>query len=132
MAGSDSRLARSRAAEAFVGASLERLGFTLLARNYRTRHGELDLVAIKEDLLVFVEVKLAGYRSSTLTLSKIDSRKKTRLSDSAAAFIAREQPAFETCRFDVAVVEETSPDPGELAMRLYLPGAFRPGGFYTV
>ncbi len=42
-------------------AELERAGLTLLARNYSTRHGELDLVMRERDTIVFVEVR---YRES--------------------------------------------------------------------
>ena len=37
---------------------LERYGFTILAKNYAQRTGEIDIIASKDDLIVFVEVKL--------------------------------------------------------------------------
>src|SRR5829696_7627015 len=43
--------------EALAAAHLERLGYRVVSRNYRTRFGELDLVATDEYVLVFCEVK---------------------------------------------------------------------------
>jgi putative endonuclease len=54
------RVAEDRAADYLLG-----LGYTLVTRRYKARHGELDLVALDGDLLVFVEVKrrdAPGYR----------------------------------------------------------------------
>ena len=56
MAG-DPRRGTGRRGEAIASAHLERLGFTILARNYRTREGEIDLIACRRRTLVFCEVK---------------------------------------------------------------------------
>ena len=41
---------------------LRRRGYSILARRYRTRHGEIDIVAMDDDVLVFVEVKARSDR----------------------------------------------------------------------
>jgi putative endonuclease len=53
----DVRHVRGRRGEDLAAAHFERLGYEVLARNHRTRYGELDLVAHDGDHLVFVEVK---------------------------------------------------------------------------
>src|SRR5438270_868017 len=53
---SDPRVRLGRLGEALAAARLERLGFTILARNARTRHGEIDLIAFDGQTLVFAEV----------------------------------------------------------------------------
>ena len=55
----DDRNTRQRGAEAedFVAKHLEKQGFTIADRNFTVRGGELDIVARKEDLLLFVEVR---------------------------------------------------------------------------
>ena len=53
----DVRHVRGRRGEELAAAHFERLGFQVLARNHRTRYGELDLVAYDGDSLVFAEVK---------------------------------------------------------------------------
>lgn len=46
-----------REAELFVGRMLEEQGYTICAYNYQKRFGEIDIIARKEDALLFVEVK---------------------------------------------------------------------------
>ena len=60
----DPRRALGAAGERLAAAHLEARGFRLLDRNYRTRYGELDLVAADERYLVFCEVKARVARSA--------------------------------------------------------------------
>ena len=53
----DVRHVRGQQGEELAAAHFERLGFEVLARNHRTRYGELDLVVCDGEHLVFVEVK---------------------------------------------------------------------------
>ena len=53
----DVRHVRGRCGEDFAAAHFVRLGYEVLARNHRTRYGELDLVVCDGSHLVFVEVK---------------------------------------------------------------------------
>lgn len=55
---------------------LEKASYTILERNYRTKHGEIDIIAEKEDILVFVEVKYRrsskfGYGEDAVTSQKM-------------------------------------------------------------
>lgn len=51
------RKKKGNQAEQFVCQHLCDNGFTIIARNYRKRYGEIDIIAQKNDLLIFVEVK---------------------------------------------------------------------------
>ena len=53
----DPRHSLGRRGEALAAEHLERLGYRVVARNYRTRFGELDLVVTDDEVLVFCEVK---------------------------------------------------------------------------
>lgn len=86
------------AAEAF----LSRLGFDILARNVRTSAGEIDLVALDGEVVVFVEVKA---RRRGGTLEAVDVRKQRRLSRLAIAFLARAGWLACAARFDVVGVD---------------------------
>jgi len=55
--GDDRRKELGRRGEEIAAEHFERLGYEVLARNYRTRLGEIDLVAVEGDTLVFAEVK---------------------------------------------------------------------------
>lgn len=87
-------------------AQLMRAGLKLVARNYSTRFGELDLVMRDGEALVFVEVR---YRHDTRfggAAASVTSRKRERLILAAEGFLgAHPQYASCTCRFDVVTFE---------------------------
>ena len=112
----------SREAETFVCRWLEERGWSIETRNFRTRRSEIDIIAGKEDVLSFVEVKFASDSSATITLDKIDSEKQARIIHSASAYLSKNPPSGQI-RFDVAVVRGSSQN---LRMETYLEDAFRP------
>ena len=77
-------------------------GFEILARNVRTALGEIDLVALDGEVVVFVEVKA---RRGAGGLEAVDARKQRRLSRLALAFLARAGWLGRAARFDVIAVE---------------------------
>ncbi|HXS53565.1 MAG TPA: YraN family protein [Usitatibacter sp.] len=105
---------RRTAAQAAGGAAEEAAarflvgkGLQLVARNYRTRMGEIDLVAREGETLVFVEVRLRSSARFGSAAASVDRRKRLRLEAAARHFLARLQrePA---CRFDVVTLEGDS------------------------
>ena len=81
---------------------LRRKGFKILGRNVRTAFGEIDLIALDGDVIVFVEVKA---RRGSSGLEAVDARKQLRLSRLAIAFLARAGWLERAARFDVVAVE---------------------------
>lgn len=81
---------------------LERKGYLVLETNYRNRYGEIDIIAGKDGLLVFVEVK---YRSSSQygdPLEAVDRWKQRRICRSALYYCSKQADGMEVpCRFDV-------------------------------
>lgn len=78
-------------------------GLRVRARNWRTRWGELDLVCVHGDTLVFVEVKARrGGRCGT-GHEAVTTSKRRRVMRTAEAYLAR-HPHRGPCRFDVVVV----------------------------
>jgi putative endonuclease len=94
-----------KAAEDLVAARLDAAGWEVLERNARSRHGELDLVALESRVLVFVEVK-AGRAGSTYgperPVLSIDHRKQQRIRRLATAWMGerRDLPRYDEIRFD--------------------------------
>jgi putative endonuclease len=80
-------------------------GLQLVARNYRCRGGEIDLVMLHHGCLVFVEVR---YRQSTRFLTPaltVDLHKQRKILCTAAMFLARHRRfAQHTVRFDVVAI----------------------------
>jgi putative endonuclease len=98
-----------RQAEELVAARLERAGWRVVARNVRTSQvrGELDLIAIEGDVLVFVEVKartagsVAGPETPAMA---VGARKRAKLRGLAAAWLRErgyDVPRHRELRFDV-------------------------------
>jgi putative endonuclease len=98
-----------RLAEDLVADRLVAAGWTLLARNARTRFGELDIVALHGRTLVFVEVK-AGRENSVFgperPVLSVDRRKQLRIRRLATAWMTerRDAPRYAEIRFDAVGV----------------------------
>jgi putative endonuclease len=97
-------------AEQLVADRLTARGWRILERNARTRHGELDIVALDGRALVFVEVKAgrAGNRfGPERPVLSVDRRKQQRLRRLATAWIAERRgqiPRYAEIRFDAVGV----------------------------
>ena len=100
--------ARGAAAEEQAARFLERHGLDIVARNYRTRFGEIDLVAREGATLVFVEVRMRSSEGFGGAAGSIGPRKQARIVAAARQFLARigrEPP----CRFDVVTLDGDTP-----------------------
>ena len=86
----DPRRRIGAAGERLAARHLEARGFRLLDRNFRTRHGELDLVAVDDRYLVFCEVKARIAPAARLAepLASVDRRKRLRLRRMARTWLA--------------------------------------------
>ncbi|WP_203566736.1 YraN family protein [Aestuariimicrobium ganziense] len=79
----------------------ERLGWTVLERNWRCRAGEIDLVAREPDgTVVFVEVKCRSGRGFGDPLESITIAKLTKLRELAARWLKEHQPGAPRIRLD--------------------------------
>jgi putative endonuclease len=84
---------------------LKRKGFKTLARNFRCKTGELDLVVVDTDgSLVFVEVKTRANEDFSPSESAITSAKKTRILRAARYFLTTHQIEDRPFRFDVVTI----------------------------
>lgn len=90
-------------AEKAVGAFLRSEGWTVLEHRWRGAGAEVDLIATKEGLLRFFEVKLRA-KGDPVGLEAVDARKVVRLTRAAEAFMARYDDYSEAC-LTVAYVE---------------------------
>jgi putative endonuclease len=110
----DPRRTLGRLGEDLAAAHLTRLGFSTLARNVRTRYGEIDLIAFDGSVLTFVEVKTrrAGFRGQHIRADQeplpwLRPRQRARLRRLAVAWLSDERhdrPTANTIRFDAVGV----------------------------
>lgn len=89
--------------EAQVAGYLRKKGWTVVASGYRTRFGEIDLIAENRKFLAFVEVKLRSGRGPVSGAEAVDFRKQQRLRTTAECYLSA-HPTEKQPRFDVAEV----------------------------
>jgi putative endonuclease len=96
------------AAEAHAQEFLEQRGLRLLERNWACRSGELDLVMLDGDTVVFVEVRYRRHTAWGGALESVDMRKQHKLIKTAQLFLQKESRwARSPCRFDVVAIAAT-------------------------
>lgn len=105
---SDPRQELGRRGEQLALEHFRRLGFELVTRNHRTRHGEIDLVLCDGRTLVFAEVKTRrALRSGASTWDSLHERKRLQVRRMARAFLASgtPRPRARDVRCDAVAVE---------------------------
>ena len=95
---------RGAGAEQAAAAYLQRQGLRILARNYRTARGEIDIIADDDGTLVFVEVRMRSGRAFGGAEESIDRRKRQRILAAARHFLASGPSAEPPCRFDAVLL----------------------------
>lgn len=111
-------------AEERVAELLKKQGFKIAEYNYRKRRGEIDLIATKASLMVFVEVKMRQHQYFDLS-DVITPRKQRKIISVAKEYIARKGAENQSYRFDVALLQGT---PQGLDVQ-YIANAFTEGDF---
>ena len=109
IAPASSRSARGAAAEALAARHLESRGLTIVQRNWRTRRGELDLIAREGATLVFVEVRLRRDAAYGGAAASITVAKQARMVAAAQQYLARWKVAPPPCRFDAVLLDALDP-----------------------
>jgi putative endonuclease len=100
---------------------LTRRGYAILERRYRTRHGEIDIVAEERGVTVFVEVRARATREFGTAAESVTPGKRRKVIAMATEYVARHQLVDRPCRFDVVAIDDAESDAP--AITLY-PGAF--------
>ena len=123
MPSTDLRHRLGRRGEQLAAEHLERLGYALVARNHRTRFGELDIVVARGSELVFVEVKTRRAGAGR-PWDALHDRKRTQVRRMASAYLSEvsDRPHAAELRFDAIGV--TIDARGRLIALDHLEGAF--------
>jgi putative endonuclease len=104
-----------KAAEALARQHLEQQGLRLLAQNWHCRRGELDLVMLDTDTVVFVEVRYRRQAAWGGAIESVDARKREKLTMAAMHFLQQESRwAKHPCRFDVIAINRKGNAPPQL------------------
>jgi putative endonuclease len=108
---SPTSLSRGRKAEELACARLQQQGLRLVARNYRSPFGEIDLVMLERDTLVFVEVRHRSSADFGTPAETVDRRKQARLRATAEHYLQNTPRASKkACRFDIVAITGNGED----------------------
>ena len=97
---------KGRAGEDRSASYLQDVGYQILFQNWRTRTGEIDIIAFKEPFLVFVEVKTLPHGNLAMLDQVLGKIKRKRIIETAKYFVHKyRQYSNSYIRFDVIVVD---------------------------
>jgi len=102
---SNRKQALGRWGEETAAQYLQANGYTIRERNLHTSHGELDIIAERDGLLVFVEVKTRGSHSFAYPEASVTAGKQAHLLSAAEAYFQQHPECGDTWQFDVIAVE---------------------------
>jgi len=83
---------------------LKRNGYQIVKNNYRCRIGEIDIIAKKDECLVFVEVKTRLNKEFGEPFESVTSYKQERLRRLAEIYVASQIKEQLPCRFDIVSI----------------------------
>jgi putative endonuclease len=98
------RQALGKTGEDLACRELERRGYAILARRYRGRSGELDIIARDGATLVFIEVKAREGREFGEATEAVTALKRRRIAKVAVEYMMRHHLSDGPCRFDVVSI----------------------------
>lgn len=102
---SRARQALGEAGEELACTALRDRGYTILTRRYRRRGGEIDIVALDGQTVVFVEVKTRRGLAFGSGAEAVTGLKRHRIVATATDFLARHGLTASPCRFDVVAID---------------------------
>lgn len=102
---------------------LKRKGYRIITRGYRTRQGEIDIIAIQNETVVFVEVKTRRSHATGHPAEAVDRDKQARIGRLAMAFCKRHR--LQNCPIQFDVVAIFWPHPNAHPIIEHFPSAFR-------
>lgn len=116
-----------KSGEDYAARLLQNKGFEILARNYHSRFGEIDIIAKNSEYLVFVEVKTRDEHFTVSPLASVTVTKQKKLWKTALIYL-QTQPMQLQPRFDVIGIVTTG-NGSEVISVEHIENAFSGGGY---
>ena len=98
-------MSRGTRGEALAVDFLKKKGYRILTRNYRYGHGEIDIIAERENELIFIEVKARWSDEFGDPEEAINLRKRGLLRRTAEGYLQENDITDQCCRFDVVAIK---------------------------
>lgn len=119
-------VSKGAAGEVLAARFLREKGYTILAANYRTRLGEIDIIARDGPYIAFVEVKARSETAIYAPREAVTAAKQRRLLKTAALYL-RQHPTDLQPRFDVIEIVTADGKPMQAVELDHLQGAYEAG-----
>lgn len=111
--------------ESLASEYLSKTGFRILERNYHSAYGEIDIIALDKEELVFIEVKTRTRHSLQAAENSINLSKQKKITRTAQNFIFKfQQYSGLECRFDAMIIFYFKND--DTYKIMHIPNAFQP------
>ena len=98
---------------------LTKKGYRIVERNYRTRSGEIDLIALHDGAVVFIEVKTRTSNAFGAPELAVNPRKQQRMVKAALGYIKYKKLHQVPCRFDVVAITTAAEKEVELIQNAF-------------
>ncbi len=126
------RRGTGRRGEEIAADHLRERGYRIVASNYTTRRGEIDLVAEKSGEIVFVEVRFRRSEAHGTPAESVDYRKRRKLIRTALDYLSKHRLGDHPCRFDlIALTAGTDGSTDLLHIENAFDGNGRPTGGWS-
>lgn len=100
------RIDTGKKGEGLAVSHLEKQGYKIIARNYKTRLGEIDIIGEDKGCICFIEVRSVNSRRFCPPEDTINNRKQHQIAKAALSYIKRCGLEDRNCRFDVVCIED--------------------------
>ena len=107
----DIRKRFGNAGESLAAAHLQRQGYKILERNYRSKLGEIDIIARDNRTVVFIEVKTRGSKRFGHPKYAVTADKRRKISQVALYYLKTTRQSIAKARFDVVTIESSERGP---------------------
>jgi len=101
---------------------IRKYGMKVIEQRCRTKAGEIDLIMLDGETVVFVEVKTRLHADAGIGIMAVDKRKQRRITNASVLYLLKKGWKNRAVRYDIV---EVRPDG-----ILYVPNAFQPGGVF--
>jgi len=107
---SNNHLLTGKSGEDIACDALRKRGYRIVARNYRTRLGEIDIIALDKDVICFIEVKTRTNVRRGMPAESVHAAKQRQIAKTALAFLQEKKFFDKKARFDVVSVLQSEKD----------------------
>ena len=112
----DKRLQFGREGESAALTFLKKKGYRILEKNFRTKVGEIDIIAEQDGVIVFIEVKARASHEFGHPITAITPAKQKKIIQTAKSFLARKRISDKPMRFDVVALTSDASDSWQIEL----------------